>query len=77
VVDWGEISLEPGSYITDLNRIDMNTGSDFNYFVSELESLGIRTARLNEPNDVYELENLVDYIKQMYIQEYRSYSSMA
>lgn len=41
-------------------------------WVSELESLGIRSKKLNELNDVYEVKNLVENIKQNLFQEYKS-----
>jgi hypothetical protein len=41
-------------------------------WVSELESLGIRSKKLNELNDVYEVRNLVENIKQTLFQEYKS-----
>ncbi len=41
-------------------------------FVSELESLGIRSRKLNELNDVYEVKNLVENIKQTLFQDYKS-----
>lgn len=41
-------------------------------FVSELESLGIRSNKLNELNDVYEVKNLVENIKQTLFQDYKS-----
>jgi hypothetical protein len=40
--------------------------------MSELESLGLETPRLNELNDSYEVENLVDNLKQMLFVEYKS-----
>ena len=40
--------------------------------MSELESLGLETPKLNELNDTYEVENLVDNLKQMWFQEYKS-----
>jgi len=40
--------------------------------VSELESLGIRSKKLNELNDVYEVKNLVENIKQTLFQDYKS-----
>ena len=40
--------------------------------ISELESLAIEPKRLNELNDVYEMENLVDNIKLNFYQEYKS-----
>jgi len=41
-------------------------------FVSELESLGIRSKKLNELNDVYEVKNLIENIKQTLFQDYKS-----
>jgi hypothetical protein len=40
----------------------------------ELESLGLESPRLNELNDSYEVENLVDNLKQMLFVEYKSMS---
>ncbi len=51
----------------------METRSELNYLVNELESLGIRRENLHEPNDIHEIENLVDNIKQTFIQDYRSF----
>lgn len=51
----------------------MNTLSEINYLINELESLGIRRENLPEPNDIYEIENIIDNIKQAYIQDYRSF----
>ena len=45
---------------------------DFVSSVSELESLGLQTLKLNELNDSYELENLVENLKQTLYQEYKS-----
>jgi hypothetical protein len=41
------------------------------YLMSELESLGLSTIRLNEFNDNLELKRLVNAIKEALIQEYR------
>ncbi len=41
-------------------------------FVTELESLGIRSKKLNELNDVYEVKNLVENIKQTLFLDYKS-----
>jgi hypothetical protein len=43
--------------------------------VSELESLGIKTPQLNDLNDGYEIGNLIENLKQMYIQDYKSNST--
>ena len=40
--------------------------------ISELESLGLETQKLNELNDSYEVENLLENLKQMLIQDYKS-----
>ena len=40
--------------------------------ISELESLGLQSPKLNELNDSYEVENLVDNLKQMLFVEYKS-----
>ena len=40
--------------------------------MSELESLGLETPKLNELNDSYEVENLVVNLKQMFYQDYKS-----
>ena len=40
--------------------------------ISELESLGLLSPKLNELNDSYEMENLVENLKQMLFQEYKS-----
>ena len=42
--------------------------------ISELESLGLETRQLNELNDSYEVENLVENLKQMLFQDYKSMS---
>jgi hypothetical protein len=42
--------------------------------ISELESLGLETRQLNELNDSYEVENLVENLKQMLLQDYKSMS---
>jgi hypothetical protein len=41
-------------------------------WVSELESLGIRTKKLNEFNNVDEVQNLVENIKRKLFQDYKS-----
>jgi len=41
-------------------------------WISELESLGIKSEKLNELNDVYEVRNLVDNIKQKLFQDFKS-----
>lgn len=41
-------------------------------WISELESLGIKSEKLNELNDVYEVRNLVENIKQVFIQDFKS-----
>ncbi|MGC2427916.1 MAG: hypothetical protein WA421_12845 [Nitrososphaeraceae archaeon] len=46
--------------------------SDLACSISELESLGLETPKLNELNDSYEVENLVENIKQRYFEDYKS-----
>ena len=40
--------------------------------ISELESLGLESPKLNELNDSYEVENLLENLKQMLFQDYKS-----
>lgn len=70
-----EISSKLGSYRDDFVDIVMKTESDYdyNYLINELESLGKRTKKLNELNDLYEIRNLVDHLKQTFIQDYKSF----
>lgn len=42
------------------------------FWISELESLGIKSEKLNELNDVYEVKNLVENIKQTFYQDFKS-----
>ena len=51
------------------DMIDSN--SDLGSSLSELESLGLETPKLNELNDSYEVENLVVNLKQMFYQDYK------
>jgi hypothetical protein len=51
----------------------MKTEPNSDSLISELESLGISASKLNELNDVYEVENLVEHLKQTFIQDYKSY----
>ena len=46
--------------------------SDLHSSISELESLGLETPKLNELNDSYEVKNLVVNLKQMFYQDYKS-----
>ena len=52
------------------DMIDSN--SDRASSISELESLGLETSKLNELNDSYEVGNLVENLKQMLYEEYKS-----
>jgi hypothetical protein len=52
------------------DMIDSN--SDLGSSISELESLGLETSKLNELNDSYEVGNLVENLKQMLYEEYKS-----
>jgi hypothetical protein len=46
--------------------------SDLASSISELESLGLESSKLNELNDSYEVGNLVENLKQMLYQDYKS-----
>ena len=61
-----EISDEWG---IETDMIDTRSGRGSS--ISELEPLGLKT-KLNELNDSYEVENLVENLKQMLFQEYKS-----
>ena len=50
----------------------IDSKSDLRGSMSELESLGLETPKLNELGDSYEVENLVDNLKQMLYQDYKS-----
>jgi hypothetical protein len=41
----------------------MSTKPNSDSLISESESLGISASKLNELNDVYEVENLVEHLK--------------
>ena len=49
-----------------------NSKWDLSCSVSELESLGLQTPKLNELNDSYEIEKLVENLKQNLYQDYKS-----
>jgi hypothetical protein len=42
------------------------------YRSNELNSLGIQSKRMNEPNDCKEMRDLVEKVKQVLLQEYRT-----
>jgi hypothetical protein len=46
--------------------------SDLASSISELESLGLESSKLNELNDSHEVENLVENLKQRLFQDYKS-----
>ena len=50
----------------------IDSKSDLSSLLSELQSLGLERPKLNELNDSYEVENLVENLKQMLFQEYKS-----
>ena len=62
--------------VTQLTGISMSDPTDSKWLlrssISELESLGLQSPKLNELNDSYEMENLVENLKQMLFQEYKS-----
>ena len=50
----------------------IDSKGDLRSSISELESLGLETPNLNELNDSYEVENLVEKLKQMLFKDYKS-----
>ena len=50
----------------------INSKSDLGSSISELRSLRLNTHNLSEFNDSYEVGNLVENIKQMLFQDYKS-----
>ena len=50
----------------------IDSKSDLNSAISELESLGVETPKLNELNDSYEVGNLVENLKQKLFKDYKS-----
>jgi hypothetical protein len=50
----------------------MNRKWDLPTSISELESVGLETPKLNELNDSYEVENLVENLKQKLFRDYKS-----
>jgi hypothetical protein len=50
---------------------------EFEESKSDLESLGLQTTKLNPLNDSYEIQHLVDNLKQQFIRDYKSTSVFA
>ncbi len=50
----------------------IDSKSDLGSLMSEMQSLGLERPKLNELNYSYEIENLVENLKQMLFQEYKS-----
>ena len=50
----------------------IDSKSDLASSISELESLGLETSKVNELNVSYEVKNLVENLKQMLYVEYKS-----
>ena len=50
----------------------INSKSELDCSISELESLGLKSKKLNVLNDSYEVKNLVENLKQMFFQDYKS-----
>lgn len=57
-------------------RYHENTVHDQTFFLSELESLGFTSIRLNEFNDDRELRNLVNCVKENFLRAYRGQAEM-
>ena len=50
----------------------VDSKSDLGSSISEMESLGLKSENLNELNDSYEVKTLVENLKQMFLQDYKS-----
>ena len=50
----------------------INSKSDLGRSISELESLGLKFPNLHELKDTYQIENLVENLKQMLFKAYKS-----
>ncbi len=57
--------------ITPYTRVHILTATQRSH-ISELESLALKPKRINELNDNFEMENLVNNIKQTMFQDYKS-----
>ncbi len=57
--------------ITPYTRVHILTATQRSH-ISELESLALRPKRINGLNDNFEMENLVNNIKQTMLQDYKS-----
>jgi hypothetical protein len=57
--------------ITPYTRVHILTPTQRSH-ISELESLALRPKRINELNDNFEMENLVNNLKQTMFQDYKS-----
>jgi hypothetical protein len=44
----------------------------YGWWLNELDSLGINTKRINELNDLKEIRNLTENIKQAFYQDYKT-----
>jgi hypothetical protein len=44
----------------------------YGWWLNELDSLGISTKRMNELNDLKEISNLTENIKQAFYQDYKT-----
>ena len=58
--------------ITPYTRVHILTPTRCSH-ISELESLALRPKRINELNDNFEMENLVNNLKQTMFQDYNWY----
>ena len=50
----------------------MDSSSGLRCSITELESLGIKFPNLHELSDTYEIENIVENLKQMLFKAYKS-----
>ena len=57
------------------NAKDNEKSQKVNWWINELDSLGINKSKQKESNKSQELEDLTDYIKQKFMHDYKAYYS--
>lgn len=66
------VAISPQMYTATMARdILADEAHEQSYLISELESLGLSSVRLNEFNDNQELHTLVKSIKEAFLAEYQ------
>jgi hypothetical protein len=62
--------------INNANAKDNEKSQKVNWWINELDSLGINKSKQKESNKSQELEDLTDHIKQKFIYDYKACSSV-